>query len=135
MNAVIFQYPFIYDYYKMVANNLIGLKMFDMALPYLYKYNKVKENAYANKWIGIIELSKKKIKTAINHLNKSVKLNPQDAQVYYNLAGAYLMDENYKSAIDAINNCLMVNPNFKGAKNLQKQLLQVAKKQLRKLHK
>ena len=128
MDAVIFQYPFVYDYYKMVSNNLIGLKMFDKALPYLYKYDRIKENSYASKWIGIIELSKKKIKTAINHLNKSVKLNPQDAQVYYNLAGAYSMDENYKLALGAINNCLMVNPNFAGAKVLQKQLFQVVKK-------
>ncbi len=128
MDAVIFQYPFVYDYYKMVANNLIGLKMFDEALPYLYKYDKVKENAYASKWIGIIELSKKKNKIAIKHLKKSVLLNPQDAQVYYNLAGAYLLEEKYKLALETINYCLSVNPNFKRAKNLRRQLLQVGKK-------
>ncbi|MCF6268622.1 MAG: GDSL-type esterase/lipase family protein [Melioribacteraceae bacterium] len=123
MDAVIFQYPFVYDYYEMIANNLIGLKMFSNALPYLYKYDKVKETAFGSKWIGIIELSKKKSDAAIKYLVKSLKYNSQDAQVYYNLAGAYSMKQDYKSALDAINSCLLVNPNFNGAKGLQKQLL------------
>lgn len=127
MDAVIFQYPFVYDYYEMIANNLIGLKLFNKSLPYLYEYDKLKETAFASKWIGIIELSKKKNNIAIKYLSKSLNYNSQDAQVYYNLAGAHTQQQNYKAAIDAINSCLMVNPNFKGAKNLQKQLLQVAK--------
>jgi len=73
MDAVIFQYPFVYDYYEMVANNLIGLKMFNEALPYLYQYDKIKATAFASKWIGIIELSKKKSDTAIKYLGKSIK--------------------------------------------------------------
>ena len=127
MDAVIFQYPFVYDYYEMIANNLIGLKLFDESLPYLYEYDKLKGTAFASKWIGIIELSKKKNNIAIKYLSKSLNYNSQDAQVYYNLAGAHTQQQNYKAAIDAINSCVMVNPNFKGAKNLQKQLLQVAK--------
>jgi len=123
MDAVIFQYPFVYDYYEMISNNLITLKLFDEALPYLYKYDKIKENAFASKWIGIIELSKKKTDIGIKYLSKSLKYNSQDAQVYYNLAGAYSLTQNYKAALDAINSCLMVNPRFNGAKNLQNQLL------------
>jgi len=125
MDAVIFQYPFVYDYYEMIANNLMGLKMFNDALPYLYQYDKLKGTAFASKWIGIIELSKNKSDVAIRYLSKSLKYNSQDAQVYYNLAGAYSQVENYGAALDAINSCLMVNSNFNGAKNLQKQLLQV----------
>lgn len=124
MDAVIFQYPFVYDYYEMISNNLITLKMFDEALPYLYKYDKIKETAFASKWIGIIELSKKNTDIGIKYLSKSLKYNSQDAQVYYNLAGAYSISQNYKAALDAINSCLMVNPRFNGAKNLQNQLLQ-----------
>lgn len=125
MDAVIFQYPFVYDYYEMVANNLITLKMLDEALPYLYKYDRIKGTAFASKWIGILELSNQNKDIAIKYLNKSLKYNSQDAQVYYNLAGAYSLDKNYKLALDAINSCLMVNPNFSGAKNLQSQLFQV----------
>lgn len=127
MDAVIFQYPFVYDYYEMVSNNLISIKLFDKALPYLYKYSKLKETAFAHKWIGIIELSKLKTDSAISHLIKSANLNSQDAQVYYNLAGAFAQKQDYKSALNAINSCLLVNPNFNGAKNFQNQLLQIIK--------
>ncbi len=127
MDAVIFQYPFVYDYYEMVSNNLISIKLFDKALPYLYKYAKLKETAFAHKWIGIIELSKLKTDSAISHLIKSANLNSQDAQVYYNLAGAFAQKQDYKSALNAINSCLLVNPNFNGAKNFQNQLLQIIK--------
>lgn len=125
MDAVIFQYPFVYDYYEMVSNNLISIKLFDKALPYLYKYAKLKETAFAHKWIGIIELSKLKTDSAISHLTKSINLNSQDAQVYFNLAGAFAQKQDYKSALNAINSCLLVNPNFNGAKNFQNQLLQI----------
>ena len=128
MDAVIFQYPFIYDYYEMITKNLIAIKKFDEALPYFYKYDKIRENAYTSKWIGIIELSKGNESGAIKYLTKSLKYNSQDAQVYYNLAGAYSLQNKLKPALDAINSCIMVNPNYKGAKSLQKQLLEAAKR-------
>jgi tetratricopeptide (TPR) repeat protein len=128
MDAVIFQYPFVYDYYEMVTKNLITIKRYDDALKYFYKYDKVKETAYASKWIGIIELNNENVHLAIKYLNKSLKFNSQDAQVYYNLAGAYTKKQNIKAALDAINSCISVNPNYSGAKKLQTQLLNIAKR-------
>ena len=127
MNAVIFQYPFVYDYYEMVTKNLLAIKRYDVALKYFYKYNKIKESAYACKWIGIIELNNGNSFKAINYLTKSLKFNSLDSQVYYNLAGAYTKRQNIKAALEAINNCLSINPNYSGARNLQRQLLRVAK--------
>jgi tetratricopeptide (TPR) repeat protein len=128
MDAVIFQYPFVYDYFEMVTKNLITIKRYDDALKYFYKYDKVKETAYASKWIGIIELNNENVHLAIKYLNKSLKFNSQDAQVYYNLAGAYTKKQNIKAALDAINSCISVNPNYSGAKKLQTQLLNIAKR-------
>ncbi|PIQ09240.1 MAG: hypothetical protein COW71_07680 [Ignavibacteriales bacterium CG18_big_fil_WC_8_21_14_2_50_31_20] len=125
MDAVLFQYPFVYDYYEMISNNLITIKMYDKALPYLYKYDKIKKTAFASKWIGIIELSKQNIENAIKYLNQSLKYNSQDAQVYYNLAGAYSLKQDYKSSLSAVNSCLLVNPKYSGANNLKKQLLKI----------
>ena len=126
MNDVIFQYPFIYDYYEMVINNLLQRKMFDRALPYLEKYDKLKPTAFAAKWIGTIALSKNDVSKAIRYLEKSTKLNSFDDQVYYNLAGAYSLNKEYKKALSAIDNCLMINPNYKGARSLQGMLLKAA---------
>ena len=128
MNNVMFQYPFIDEYYNMVSTNLLKLKMFDEALPYLEKYDKVTPNAFASKWIGIIELSNENISKAINFLERSVKLNSFDDQVFFNLSGAYLKKGDYSKALSAIDNCLMINPNYSGAKSLQRQLFKAVEK-------
>ncbi len=128
MNVIIFQYPFIYNYYEMIINNLLDRKMFDKALPYLEKYDKLTPTAFTAKWIGIIELSKENTTKAIRYFEKSIKLNSFDDQVYFNLAGAYSMKKNYQEALSAIDNCLMINPNYKGAKSLQGQLLRALQK-------
>ncbi|NOX66927.1 MAG: hypothetical protein GXO85_14310 [Chlorobi bacterium] len=129
MDDVIFQYPFVYDFYDMVINNLLQRKMFDRALPYLEKYDRVKATAFTAKWIGIIELSKNNISRAIKYLEKSTKINSFDDQVYFNLAGAYSLNKEYKKALSAIDNCLMINPNYKGARSLQGMLLKATEKQ------
>ncbi len=128
MDNVIFQYPFISEYYDMVTSNLLQLKMFDEVLPYLEKYDKISPNAFASKWIGIISLSKENIGKAVQYLERSVKLNSFDDQVFFNLSGAYLKKGDYTKALSAIDNCLMINPNYSGAKSLQKQLFKAVEK-------
>ena len=128
MDNIMFQYPFIYDYYEMVINNLLERKMFDTALPYLDKYDKLTTTVFAAKWIGIIELSKNNTNRAIKYFEKSNKLYSFDSQVYFNLAGAYSINKQYQKALSAIDNCLMIDPNYKGARSLQGQLLKAVRK-------
>jgi len=127
IDAVIFQFPFIYEYYQIVINVLLDRKMYDEAYPYLLKYYQSHPDGFSAKWIGIIDLNKKNIERAIKYLEKSVKYNPNDSQVLYNIAGAYSLEKNYKKALDTISRCLQINPNHQGAKNLQKQLLAISK--------
>ena len=127
MNTVIFQFPFIYEYYQIVINALLDKKMFDEAYPYLLKYFQSHPDGFSTKWIGIIDLNMNKTKRAIRYLEISIKYNPNDSQVLYNLAGAYSLEKNYKKALDTISRCLHINPNHQGAKNLQKQLLAISK--------
>ena len=128
MDNIMFQYPFVYDYYEMVINNLLERKMFDTALPYLDKYDKLTTTVFAAKWIGIIELSKNNTNRAIKYFEKSIKLYSFDSQVYFNLAGAYSINKQYQKALSAIDNCLMIDPNYKGARSLQGQLLKAVRK-------
>ena len=127
MNTVIFQFPFIYEYYQIVINALLDKKMFDEAYPYLLKYFQSHPDGFSTKWIGIIDLNMNKTKRAIRYLEISIKYNPNDSQVLYNLAGAYSLEKNYKKALDTISRCLHINPKHQGAKNLQKQLLAISK--------
>ena len=102
--------------------------MFDTALPYLDKYDKLTTTVFAAKWIGIIELSKNNANRAIKYFEKSNKLYSFDSQVYFNLAGAYSINKQYQKALSAIDNCLMIDPNYKGARSLQGQLLKAVRK-------
>jgi tetratricopeptide (TPR) repeat protein len=64
---------------------------------------------------------------AINYLSKSINYNSSDAQVYYNLAGAYSIKKDYKTALQMVNRCLQIEPNYLMAKDLQQQLLNAAR--------
>jgi tetratricopeptide (TPR) repeat protein len=97
--------------------------MFDEAYSYLQKLNELKPGAYSTKWLGIIDLLNNKVDSAIRYLSTSINYNSSDAQVYYNLAGAYSMKKDYQTALQMINRCLQVEPNYSMAKDLQQQLL------------
>ena len=47
--------------------------------------------------------------------------------VYYNLAGAYSIKKDYKTALQMINRCLQIEPNYSMARNLQEQLINATK--------
>jgi tetratricopeptide (TPR) repeat protein len=122
MDALIDQYPLITQYYKMAARELLKLKEYDKSYPYLKSFYKRSDDAFASKWLGIIDLSKNKVKSAVKYLEESLALNSTDAQVLFNLAGAYSLDKQYKKGLDTINRCLALKPDFNGAKGLQIQL-------------
>ena len=128
MDIILYQYPIVVEYYDEVALNLLKLQLYDKALKYLSARYKIEPSDYSAKWIGNIALYKGDLDVAILYLNKSQQLNSGDAQVLYNLAGAYSKKKEYQLALNIINRCLSVNPNYPQANNLKQQLLQVVKK-------
>ena len=127
MNALISQYPFIQEYYDFAANKLLEAKIFDKAYFYLQGSFNIKPSDFSAKWLGIINLNKGNIESAKKFLLESIKLNSRDAQAWYNLAGCYVNKEDYKSALDAVNNSLKISPQYREAKVLQAQLIQALK--------
>lgn len=132
MNAIMYQYPTIDDYYKIAVKDLLSAKKFDTALNFLYRYYQRMPDAFSAKWIGTINLSKNNFAEAIKFLERSSALNPNDAQVLYNLSGAYSLTKNYEKALSAINSCLMLNPNYPGAANLQTQIKNILSRNLKR---
>ena len=128
MDILLYQYPIVVEYYDEVALNLLKLQLYDKALKYLSARYKIEPSDYSAKWIGNIALYKGDLDVAILYLNKSQQLNSRDAQVLYNLAGAYSKKKDYQSALNTINACLSVNPNYPQADNLKQQLVQAVKK-------
>ncbi len=116
------QFPHMLESYNRKANNLLAKKKYKEAFVYLTSRYMIKPDAFSAKWIGIINLSKNKIADAIKYLEESLKFNPSDSQVLYNLAGAYSLQKNYSKALELINKCLEINPDHKEAQNLKRQL-------------
>jgi tetratricopeptide (TPR) repeat protein len=109
INAIIYQYS--------------TLKDFSSTLKYFYENNKINPADYTTKRLGIIDLYLGDYDKAINYLSESYKSNPGDTQILYNLALAYFRKENFKAALNTINTCLNISPNYPQANNLKQQLL------------
>ena len=110
MDILIYQYPVLKDY--------------NTALKYLYEKNKIDPRDFTEKRIGAIALYNKKYDDAIYYLSKTLQTDSGDTQVLYNLAAAYFQKNDFKAALNKINKCLNIDPNYPGANNLKRQLNQ-----------
>lgn len=122
MEVLISQYPIVVEYYDFAANELLKVQKYDEAYKFLYMRYKIKPDAYSAKWLGIIDLSKNKADSAIKYLEESLSFDKHDAQVLYNISGAYSYKKEYQKALDAVNKCLKNDPRFPNASQLQTQL-------------
>ncbi|HEY6906961.1 MAG TPA: tetratricopeptide repeat protein, partial [Ignavibacteriaceae bacterium] len=116
------QFPMIESYYKNSAEVLIERKKYDYAYRILKKEYEYLPDAFSTKWLGIIDLSRKNLNSAEKYLNESLSYTGNDAQVLFNLAGAYAMQNKFDKALDSINKCIETDPQFPGAANLKQQL-------------
>jgi tetratricopeptide (TPR) repeat protein len=122
MHVVVSQYPFKLEDYDFAASQLINAKEYDLAFSFLTKRYKEAQDAFTTKWLGNIYLNKGKVEDAIKYLLESIDHNNSDAQVFYNLAGAYINKKDYGRALEAIKNCIRINADFPNARYLETQL-------------
>ncbi len=122
MNDVIEQYPIVPGYYDYTSNKLLEIKDYKKAYPYLLSRYNLDPNDYSSKWLGIINLNNNNIELAKKYLYESYKFNSKDPQVLYNLAGAYVMSNDYKTALDWVNKAVSIKHDYREALALQYQL-------------
>ena len=128
MELLIYQYPTIPDYYNLISNELLKLGKYNEVYDFLKRRYKVKPDYFSTKWVGIIELSRENIKPAIKYLEESMKFRANDPQVLYNLSGAYAKNGEYQKALNSIESCLTLKPNYKGGKQLRNDLRRIVNK-------
>jgi tetratricopeptide (TPR) repeat protein len=123
--VIVSQYPFKLNDYDYAASQLINVKEYDLA--YIFLFNRFKEtpDAFSAKWLGNINLNKGKVDEAIKYLSASTKYDNNDAQTFYNLAGAYIQRDDYKNALESIKKCLSLKPDFPNAQTLKVQLTEI----------
>jgi tetratricopeptide (TPR) repeat protein len=125
MAALIEEFPFLYKYYNTTSKELIKAGKYSKAYYFLKRGFHRKPDAFNSKWLGIIDLSQGFIDDAIKYLETSLKFDSKDAQVYFNITGAYAQKKEFVKALDAIDNCLRLDPNFPRAEIIRQQLLAI----------
>jgi tetratricopeptide (TPR) repeat protein len=125
MNLLIDQYPFIMEFYDEGAQNLLKVKQYDLAYKLLTKRYEYSPSAFSTKWLGIIDLSKNNLDLAIKYLRESAGYDNNDPQVLFNLAGAFSLNKEFQKALDTIDSCLSIDPNFPQAQGLRQQLINI----------
>jgi lysophospholipase L1-like esterase len=83
---------------------------------------KLEPDAFNTKWLGIMSMANNEFDSAIKYLRDNTKFNTMDPQIYFNLAGAYFKKENFTEAYKYIIECLKINPNYKNADVLKRQV-------------
>lgn len=127
VNVLISQYPFVQDYYSFASEQLLNAKLFNEAVSFLAKGYELFPNAFYAKWLGNIALSNNEIDKSIFYLSKSLQYASNDAQVLFNLSGAYMKKGMYREALSTIQNCLRVNGNYPNAQGLKMKLEQLVR--------
>ena len=122
MNALIEEFPFQKSYYKIASTELIRHGAISTAYSFLERGFKKNPDAFTSKWLGIINLSRKNFDSAVYYLEKSLEYNSKDAQVLFNLTGAYADKKEFQKALKTIEKCISLEPNFPNALHLKSQL-------------
>ena len=110
MNAIIAERPYFDVPYKSTAVYLIDKGYVQEAIPYLEKLHSIKPDFFSSKWLGQCYLKLNDHKKSIPYLQQAVKYSDSDAQLWYNLAGAYYLDGKVELALSAIERSLHINP-------------------------
>lgn len=122
MDILIYQYSVLPKFYEKAVNELISRNENTAALKFALKKYSYSPDAFSTKWIGIISLSKGNLDEAKKFLHESLGFNAADEQVLYNLAGVYVQEKDYKTALTYSNKAVQINPNYQAAVNLKAQL-------------
>ena len=116
--------PSDYKTLLIIAGELIKSKQFDQAMTYLTASLRLKDTAYANKWLGQLELYFQKPQQALSFLEKAAAWQSDDAQVLYNLSGAYLMTGQLDKAREAMTRLEKTKADFPGIEQLKEEIEQ-----------
>jgi lysophospholipase L1-like esterase len=122
MAALIEEFPFLTKYYNSTAKELIKAGKYSKAYYFLKRGFNNKPDAFNAKWLGIVDLSQGFIDDAITNLEISLNLDRGDAQTYFNITGAYAQKKEFDKALNSINKCLQLNPDFLRADIVKQQL-------------
>ena len=122
MTAIIENIPLNEKPFVLLIDGLIAYGRIDAAYPYLRRLDSFHPGAYSKKWLGTYYLFQKEYTKALDFLLQSFRFNTNDTQLLYNLAGAYLYNNDKQKALETIDKCLMIDGTFPGARIMKRDL-------------
>ena len=108
--ALIYLIPFDINLYQPAIMSLFRMNQFERALPLLFQSLKVKETAFATKWVGQILLKKGKTREALAYLEKSYNIKDNDPQLLWYLFRAYTLNGQPQKAAKRLNELKRITP-------------------------
>ncbi len=109
--------PFVF-----AARIWLGLNNFDRARPFLEQAYAIESSAFTTKMLGAIEIDAGNIDRGIDLLEESKSIEPDDAQMLFNLSGAYALKGEFERADEVLVRLEEINPQFPGARAWRQQL-------------
>ncbi len=100
---------------KILIDGLIEYQQLDRAFVHLMRLERSIPSAYSAKWIGTYYLVHNDYPLAGKYLEQSIVRSDQDPQTFYNLAGVYINEGSFQEALDMVDRCLELAPDFEGA--------------------
>ncbi|MBZ0200526.1 MAG: tetratricopeptide repeat protein, partial [Ignavibacteriaceae bacterium] len=122
MNAIVEDRPVNTTASEYAANKLIDAGQIILGEYFLKKLHRQKPSFFSYKWLGQIALERKNIDKAFSYLGEAVKINNNDAQLLYNLAGAYYFKGDYGNALKTVEKSLSIEPKNARTLNFYNQL-------------
>ena len=116
------------EYYDKLINVLLTHNLYEEAFPVLLERYKKSPDAFSSKWLGYISFLNKKNNDAIYYFEKSLSFYADDPFIYFYLTGAYGKGEKFDKALNSIQKCLELAPDYPNGKAV----LQLARNEVNK---
>ncbi len=122
LDAITADRPYDEEVLGFTAERLINKKLYNDAIPYIEKLYDLRKDLLSAKWLGTIALEAKNYDTSIKYLEIASQLDSTDAQILYNLSGAYYNKGYNFKTLQTLEKCLRIKPDYPQAQQFYKAL-------------
>lgn len=122
-NVLIEDKPYDKNLYRYSADKLLSRDQLNLAGLVLAKMHLRHEGAYSSKMLGVLAFESKNFKRAISFLKRSLEYRKDDPETYFRLSAAYFSINEYDKAMENIEACLKLDPDFPNADKIYNSLI------------
>ena len=116
--GIIQQYPFLPGPYAEAGEILVRQRRFDEALAYFEAANDREESAGVHYMMGSIYLAQGQAGLAVEHLEKTLALEPTNAQALVQLSKTYALENQREKALQTVRRLLEIAPDHPEGRGL-----------------